>query len=182
MGALVTVCSAMPDAIRDVALPLVQRWVHVLPSWVGEIKLEWDEKDSECNARIWVAFEYRRVVLSICPHFMALSPERQSHTIVHEMCHAYTTPISSSAVESIRAIVGEESTPGSRVAEAYLNERVEGCTEDLTNLVERLVGNPDVDGVVIVNGNRFAGAGDDRVVISQGRPFVDDSRLGANGG
>lgn len=139
MGALLTVCSAMPVAIRDVALPLVERWAHVLPSWVGEIKIEWDEKDTECNARIWVSFEYRRVVLSICSHFMSLPPDQQSHTILHEICHSYTTPIAAAAIESVQAIVGAESTPGSRLARVYLDERSEGCTEDLTRLVERLM-------------------------------------------
>lgn len=138
--ASITVDSGVPPSVVEVVMPLLMRWSPILPSWVGAIVVLWDSEETQCYAKATVRFEYRRFVLTICPKFLDQPPSRMEHTIVHELCHAYTTPINVAACDSIRLIVGDAyPTPGSRIAEEYLNERVEGCTEDLVYLVRALV-------------------------------------------
>jgi hypothetical protein len=129
-------CPALPPEIKALVESLIERHAPLLPAWVAEVYVQW-APGSEANAEVTVSDEYRRLTLSIGPGFLTFPGDR-SHTIRHEFCHAYTIPISARARECICKCFDSE-TPGTRIAEHAIQQRMEAATEDLAIMLRRVL-------------------------------------------
>jgi hypothetical protein len=125
-----------PENIVALVDPLVAKWKHLFPHWLNEFEMFWREHD-DCKAEMTVTAEYRRASLKICPGFITSSPAQQEHIIVHEFCHCYTCPITAAAIQAIQKFFPDSPTPGTEIAEMFIRERMEACTEDLALMLER---------------------------------------------
>ena len=119
--------------LRSSVEPLINKWLHILPQWVYRLVIR--ELDREgVNAEFTVDIPYRRCILCVGPSFLAASdPER---VIVHEFCHAYTTPAAVPARQYL-----EDSSIAQTEQNAicgFITANEEGATEDLALLIQRL--------------------------------------------
>lgn len=116
------------EAIIDALLVLVPVWCH-------SITVEYNETE-ESLACIRVDTEYRRACLTIGQQWAA-SIEPRIETIAHEFCHFYTAHLGDVARQSIDHFHPDDS-PGKKIANDAIYRAVEGATEDLCRLIERL--------------------------------------------
>lgn len=135
----------LSDAYKTLAEPLIEKYKHILPSWVDRLEV-WST--GEGRAEICCHNEYRTLRLFLGPEFVTDQTGLQETTILHEFCHAYTTPLNRVAREVIEDLSDPES-PGFKIADRWLIQAHEECTCDLEALLTRLlraanpvIGNP----------------------------------------
>lgn len=80
---------------QDIVTPLLNDCMGALPSWVNELCVcgPLDILSTERQACSIVEPEYARVTIGLGSDFFQVSKREQLSTILHEVCHAHTSPI-----------------------------------------------------------------------------------------
>lgn len=140
MSAKVIFCPSVPVEIHEAVSGHIIRAIPVLPAWVNTCHVYY-EAEAEHYACVIVQTQTRNITLTISGYFLKVGHEKRERVIFHEFAHCYTSPISDAARESLKAIVGNDyPTPGSKVANLFVDEMMEQATEDLAALFQRLMG------------------------------------------
>ena len=83
--------------------------------------------------------DYRYMQINITPGSFTATSDGVDY-MRHEIAHWYTAPIMDAAIASIKEILGSEyPTPGSRVAERYIDHVLEECNVDLEQAFKRVL-------------------------------------------
>ena len=96
-----------PNTIEAEIDDAVESVTHLLPGWVAHLHVVWDANDHENEATVTCEYEYRRVVLTICPAFLTVRNQR--HTLIHEIGHIITDPFTSLIERIVETLVPEAS-------------------------------------------------------------------------
>lgn len=113
---------------------MVAKWEYILPDWCRELAIR-ELPNNDSVAMFTAEPQYRRATLSVAQ--IVLAESNIEKVIVHEFCHAYTTPCGIPGKEYIKA--HKEEGPDLETAWNRINDAVEGCTCDLQDLIMRLV-------------------------------------------
>lgn len=128
---------------------LLRRGSRILPGWVTEIKVcliaPTEATDNIC---IGVHTRYRRLVIEMTRDFLSKSEEPRWRDFAHECMHAQTG-ILSNHFDRVLAVVREKLGPDDlelfmRLETLEREETVEACTQDLADMVLRLMGDTRV--------------------------------------
>ncbi|MEQ1934663.1 MAG: hypothetical protein ABL962_12435 [Fimbriimonadaceae bacterium] len=121
------------DPIRRAVEPIVVKWEHILPDWVRTLhvrELSHNDHAAEFTSQV----RYRAATLHVAK--IALAQADLEGTIVHEFCHAYTTPCAEPGKDYLKAHKVEGADL--ETAWARMDDHVEAATEDLKALILRL--------------------------------------------
>jgi hypothetical protein len=116
--------------IKEEIEPIIGKWRHILPDWCRTLDIR-EGNDGNANASFSIMPEYRKATLFVHPS--ALTTGRLESIILHEFCHAYTTPVAMVA----RQYLEDSDIPATE--QGLLRRRItdyeEACTEDLKDLI-----------------------------------------------
>ena len=136
IGVTRVVYTDISPQMKEAIERIVAKWVRILPSWCHELTVRQDDTtEAKVEACFTVSPEYRGATLFVYPRLMAYHDIER--VIVHEFCHAYTTPIARVAKEFCDDAFSEP-TPGSKTMERRIDDMTEGATEDLAALLMRM--------------------------------------------
>lgn len=139
MNARVVFCPSVPTEIHEAVSGHIIRALPLLPAWVNTCHVYY-EAESDHYACVIVQTQSRNVTVTISGNYLKIDNEKRELVIIHEFAHCYTAPTADAARESIKAIVGSDyPTPGSKIAELYVDEMMEQATEDLAILFQKLI-------------------------------------------
>jgi hypothetical protein len=120
-------------AILQEVQPLVASWAELLlPKWVTELYIYCKDEDNPACAVATVNHQYRRMCITFYRPFM--TERDHNEIIVHELCHAYTTPIKAVGLEFAYDAFTEP-TPGTKTFERRIEDIHEALTCDLAAMV-----------------------------------------------
>lgn len=125
----------MPVEVRQAIEPVLMRFLYLLPGWVYELRIGWDEENTSI-LRSNIVPEYRGGLLSVCPGFLRRTPEQRADDVVHEIVHYSLEPLRHVACDLVDEL--EKVKPGFKDwGTEAIRKAVEGATCDVTALVFR---------------------------------------------
>lgn len=127
----------LPDEISATVMPLVDSHTDVLPGWVVELDILWDETH-ETVAKMRPHIDYRRAKLTIGPTWVNATHEMRRRTIIHEFMHVQLGPLHQMGVRLLDIAGAGNEALGTELREAF-RIALEQTTVDTTSLVERLL-------------------------------------------
>lgn len=123
-----------PKSIEAEIDEQVENVTHLLPGWVAHLHVVWDGNDHENDATVLAEYEYRRVILTICPAF--LTTNDQAHVLVHEIGHIITDPFTSLTERIVETLVPENARA---FAMGEIARHKEMLAEDLAIYTKRIL-------------------------------------------
>ena len=122
--------------LREAVETFVDKWLHILPSWCHHLRIREGQNDAEpeCLAEFSINNSYLMATLSVFPKIVAQADIEG--VIVHEFCHAYTTPpamVARQYVQDLKPADSERETLWRRIG-----DHEEQATCELECLVRRL--------------------------------------------
>jgi hypothetical protein len=133
---------AVPEIARAVIEPLLLRYHVLLPAWVQNVFVRWDETGKGDGTLISCAasYDYRSFKIVFDPTFLVRHPDEQRADVIHELVHASSCVLADYARDTIRLLVPEDEAPKFRSALLEeLSQRHEAFVQDLAlRLVEVL--------------------------------------------
>lgn len=119
--------------LREVFEPFIDKWLPVLPSWCTELTVREGAGNSDVLASFSINPSYRRASLLLWP--IAAAHHNPDELILHEFCHAYTSPCALVIRQFLedRKIEGVEAETLCR----RITDYEEGATVDLVNFLKR---------------------------------------------
>jgi len=124
----------VPTEVRAAVEPLLRKWEWLIPTWVHQLTVFWNDKDSAriCNL---AEPEYRRAWIALLNGWLTNDPETRERDVVHELIHFSLEPIASFAETLIERTIPDEDSAFRKWADEELRRVVEGCTVDLQNAI-----------------------------------------------
>lgn len=94
----------IPLALRDVLIPLFERYAHLVPAWCNRVEVFWSEEtgpaaSSLCN------YDYGKATLTFYPNFLSRA-DLQEDSVVHELLHIQLEPFANT-VKDLRDFLQE---------------------------------------------------------------------------
>lgn len=123
----------VPDEVRALAEPMVQRWRHVVPTWCHELTVRWDEtpnNDADTIATMEARPSYRDATLTIGPLWLRESDAGRDGTIRHELAHLCTQALDDVFVRLLKQIKKEHPAMYADFSEQW-HQALEGTTCDI---------------------------------------------------
>lgn len=134
----------VPTEVRAALAPPLRRHLWLVPTWVHEIVVEWDESPEGDDPPALQALgdpEYRQANLVVCPAFLGESPEVRDREVLHEIVHLSLEPLRALARTYAKAAAdADEESVAFKVAEEHIRTAVEGGVCDLTSALARREG------------------------------------------
>lgn len=127
-----------PKTIEAEIDEAVENVTHLLPGWVAHLHVVWDGNDHENEATVTCEYEYRRVILTICPAFLTV--KNQHHVLIHEIGHIITDPFTSLTERIVETLVPENAKS---FALGEIARHKEMLAEDIAIFTKRICPNDD---------------------------------------
>lgn len=92
----------MPRVVWDPRLPPETRaafevhflpGMRFLPSWVTDVRIEFDEDDTTSRLYVAAKYEYRRGTIFVCAPFLQANGEMRRRSVLHEIVHFGLDPV-----------------------------------------------------------------------------------------
>lgn len=127
-----------PESIRDETEKNVKNAAWLLPLWLQRLYVGWDTNDKDSNAYIRVDKDYRFARLTICSGWLDGIPERRQESIIHEIIHCFTAPISDYAKEILDAYCSKDDSPkANEIISAEIHRKCEAITQDFAYAIAK---------------------------------------------
>lgn len=132
---------SVPAEVRAAAEPMLGRWLWVLPPWLYELTVNWDEPqkgEAPGSAAVTEATEeYRFGAVSLRPEWLMETPAQRERHLLHELVHMLFARTDAAHLRCLhyvrrtsRKVVHEELEESARLA-------LEGAVSDLTEVLMR---------------------------------------------
>lgn len=125
----------VPDEVRATVEPILDRWLHLLPTWVHELAVKYDPSNDN-NALMGSEPHYRRAHLTVTGWFFRADADERDATIVHEFCHVPLHPLTDWTRDLIERLAGDDERLAGWLRSEW-QERVEAATCDMERAVRR---------------------------------------------
>lgn len=129
----------LPAELRDRILPLVNRLSFLVPPWITEIYVCWnrDVEMMECASMkdyLWIDITCGRSCLTS-------DEDELENAVIHEICHAYTTPLvvlARDMLDDLSPLEAYKKTVG-----RIIDHELEMSTEALTQKFQEILASND---------------------------------------
>lgn len=134
----------VPGGVKAEVAAAIRKYRKALPPWLARLQVEYASKAEGDDVRgaiaaVRVMEEYRHATMTIYgERWHGTLESERDRIIVHELMHTYGTRLADVANELLGPI--EEDDVVGRAMEETLRRAVESQTEDLAQMVVRLVG------------------------------------------
>ncbi len=126
-----------PPEIISAVQSALEPCTWLRPAWCHDVCVTWNPRISDCTASMESDFRYRRACLRICAQFMDQTEAERINVLRHELLHISTSPIVDYATETFKRLLQEdEQKQFLKSIKDTLDERHEGCVEDLMRCIE----------------------------------------------
>lgn len=115
---------------------VLEPYLNFLPSWVRELDIFYDEKNTTGYMCSSGQVKYRRISLVFCPAYLTLTQDEREQTILHEMAHAYSLATHELILDRLMPRLEELSKAESEVWKKWFIEVNETMVEDLAVLFQ----------------------------------------------
>lgn len=129
----------MPEHIRELAEPLLERYKWMIPPWIHTFHVQYEHGEALAIA---MNPEYLRLTLRIGHDFYVVTPEQRTRGIIHEFMHAYTS-LQFMEFMDVLDEHSELSEGTHKTLERVMTQKMEMATEGLASLVLRLLESSD---------------------------------------
>ena len=119
------------DAHKDKALPIVERFVHLLPNWVEYLVVSYED-GNQGGAACSPYKPYRRVAVYLSKELLSESEAKIEQYIAHEIAHSYNEGILRVIHEYLPLLSLEDDA--TKLFHKVILDAVEEQTEDLAVL------------------------------------------------
>lgn len=132
----------MPREVRSAAEPHFDRWKHLLPGWIDEVRFGWDADDSNNAMSATTHPEYRFVRFMVKPYFLQAPEWSRSDSMLHEIVHTPIQPL----VNLLDSVVNatKASPDAANLAREMIRAAMEGAVCDLTSMILAADGTRDL--------------------------------------
>jgi hypothetical protein len=124
----------MPEEVRAVVEPLLEKHLHRVPSWCNTLAVtSGSSSEARVVATVEADYEYRQARISFTPLFLSENKKNRESTIVHELAHLPLAPIRDWVLDTIKALLTDETMQQYLFAQYHKLE--EGAVQDITHSV-----------------------------------------------
>ena len=133
-----------PDALRPEVEAQIPDLAKLIPPWCQRVTIGYrGSGDGDTNATVSTNFEYRNAFVCIRGEWVDDAPHVRRKALRHEFAHVLLCPLSDWMRDTLKRLIPEGESPKlSATLQEELRHRVEGVTQDLRAVVERLVPGP----------------------------------------
>ncbi len=115
----------------------------LIPEWCHEVIIKWDSdadnnSDETISAYVVTSYCYRNATIHLCPQFLSALPEVKQTIIQHELFHIVSQPL----IEYVKDVVGimtKDDKVLKKIIWHQISEKMESMTEDLTNILKKII-------------------------------------------
>lgn len=125
------------EDVKQEFVNLFEKWGPFFTRQVDRVSVE--VTDMKVIASISVLPRYRQANMSISAEYLTLSPEQREEVFVHELAHMILAPIQI----AVAPVYGQLEKQAKEIAEEWLDEALEGATEDLARAMMLAFGECD---------------------------------------
>lgn len=125
----------VPAEIERAVNPIVQRWLHLLPTWCHDLYVMYDAASINMG-EMGSDHEYRRATLVIGPEWLKEHEVGRDEVVRHEFCHVPLHPLTAWT----KAMIDRLAADDERLAEwlrSEWQERLEAATCDVEMALRR---------------------------------------------
>lgn len=139
-------------------LPTLKQYLesleYIIPDWCSVVNIFWEHNFGNTVITCSISYEYRRANLTFGSHFLDETHEGKQNKLIHDLLHIYDSVIYDRAYDIIDEILPADADKKlKKVYFEMLRERRESVTQDLAQLIERIIArNSLVDGIPINGG------------------------------
>jgi len=109
----------------------MRKYSWLVPSWVKFIKIEWAHAENT-TATSEVNYDYLNITIELGFQYRALYAHDRERLLVHELCHAYTTPLSEIARNNLSLV---ECDKVRDTMKEVIRRSLEQCTSHLEHAI-----------------------------------------------
>jgi hypothetical protein len=121
---------SVPKSVREVFLPLVERYAFMLPGWCRKLTLSYEDDcgDPQVLAMTQAQYEYRDALIAFTPRLVGEDLDTQEGTVVHELAHVLLWPIMDMGQKLLHLI---DDPKAQQIMSDQFRQAVEASTEDV---------------------------------------------------
>jgi len=125
----------LPPETREAIAPLLERWIHLAPTWCHTIYVDFsgDDERGTCLSTN-VRAEYRNATVFVHPNWLLGLPHEREREVVHEILHLALHPMAVLLHDLLERLVDDESVFHGWVLEEW-RRKIEEAVSDLTHAV-----------------------------------------------
>src|SRR4051794_5241423 len=128
----------VPPSVPQLVNPLIGLTVLLLPGWVQEIIVDYFDADCDAYLLVETDYDYRKVAIRVHASWLGLEADERRLRWLHEVAHIVLTPTQDWTKAVMERFVDKESPMG-RTILAELNSRVEQTTQDLCEIIRKIL-------------------------------------------
>lgn len=123
-----------PVEVRAAMAPYVDRYTSLLPGWLQELRLGFDDDDPNGIMYTRCDPEYRWARIMACGAWLKEDDQDRDETFLHEIIHIPVQPMVAVA-EDLIAVLKETHAPMESWAREQLRRALESTVQDMTAMV-----------------------------------------------
>lgn len=124
----------MPDALREVLIPILVKRHEIIPNWCERVEFFWVEQQAELiAAATYVYYDYLTARIEIFPNFLTRGDLREM-LIVHELLHIQLEPLAN-AVKDLRDFLSSQHPQNAKLFAEIIRHAEERTTSSLAYMI-----------------------------------------------
>ena len=125
----------IPQDIRDIVLPHLDRWQLLIPTWCQDFSIRYDpRKEALCSVE--VCYRNRWALLVITGRWLEVTDEARDVALLHELIHINLEPLTLAGGNIIESMA--ESVAQTLAKSSHL-EGMEAAVQDLARGIHRMI-------------------------------------------
>lgn len=126
---------SVPREVRQTFAPYVDRYLALLPAWLYDLSVDWDDGDTDSTASMTSKVEYRRGTVTVSPAWLSEDAARREQVARHEFSHFVLEPVDA-FVRTLLDQLKDDEALQAWVKESW-RQTLEGAVTDLTDVLGR---------------------------------------------
>jgi hypothetical protein len=130
----------VPTEIRVAVEPFLLAWLSMLPSWVEEVVVRYDDNDSENTISIKAHYPNRWAVMAIAGGYLSYPEDEREVAIIHELVHVIEEPYTLAVANLLDALLPkkDDDDPLYLLVRRTFKDGMEQTVEDLARAMVRM--------------------------------------------
>lgn len=126
----------VPRELRDAATPLLKKYDNLMPTWVRDLEVVFDEEMDDAHATVLSDQVYGRVKLSFGSGWLTCDERKREWVVAHELSHTQLAPLERAWEEMMEGLPKRMRLVAERRFENALEESVSGLAYALVKEIE----------------------------------------------
>lgn len=121
----------IPRVLREIIVPLFQRYAWLVPAWCFRVEVFWSESQTDAAADSRCLYDYGTAAITLYPNFLSRA-DLQEISITHELLHIQLEPMANT-VKDLRDFLAERHPECKSLFHELIRHAEERTISSLTN-------------------------------------------------